>query len=251
MLSYCYDIETGFYYLQTRYYDPTIARFINADSCLTTDSLGLLSYNMFAYCENNPIMATDPTGKYTFLCRELEDDDEKENRTPKLDLELGATFNPINGQAICEYAEMKFGETSTVAESGCAVIALYNALTAKGYSISFEKTLRGCEGVNILPCSLGVWPGAINRFLYCHGVPYEKFCSQRKLQNSMKDGDVAIVTFWTQPFNFNAHTVAVQMINDSYYVYNKGNYNAKVSIYDSLDEVVSGGFIYGGIINTP
>ena len=63
MLSYCYDIETGFYYLQTRYYDPTIARFINADSCLTTDSLGLLSYNMFAYCENNPIMCSDPTGE--------------------------------------------------------------------------------------------------------------------------------------------------------------------------------------------
>ena len=46
--SYCYDIETGFYYLQTRYYDPAIARFINADGYLSTDSTGLLSYNMFA-----------------------------------------------------------------------------------------------------------------------------------------------------------------------------------------------------------
>ena len=62
--SYCYDIETGFYYLQTRYYDPAIARFINADSCLTTNSLGLLSYNMFAYCENNPVMRSDPTGEW-------------------------------------------------------------------------------------------------------------------------------------------------------------------------------------------
>ena len=62
--SYCYDIETGFYYLQTRYYDPTIARFINADGYLSTDSLGLLSYNMFAYCENNPIMCSDPTGSF-------------------------------------------------------------------------------------------------------------------------------------------------------------------------------------------
>ena len=61
--SYCYDIETGFYYLQTRYYDPAIARFINADSCLTTNSLGLLSYNMFAYCENNPVMYSDPAGE--------------------------------------------------------------------------------------------------------------------------------------------------------------------------------------------
>ena len=62
--SYCYDIETGFYYLQTRYYDPTIARFINADGYLTTDVDGLLSANMFAYCENNPIMGSDPTGSF-------------------------------------------------------------------------------------------------------------------------------------------------------------------------------------------
>ena len=31
--GYYYDAETGFYYLQTRYYDPTIGRFINADDC--------------------------------------------------------------------------------------------------------------------------------------------------------------------------------------------------------------------------
>ena len=62
--SYCYDIETGFYYLQTRYYDPTIARFINADGYLTTDVDSILSANMFAYCENNPIMCSDPTGSF-------------------------------------------------------------------------------------------------------------------------------------------------------------------------------------------
>ena len=61
--SYCYDIETGFYYLQTRYYDPAIARFINADGCLTTNSLGLLSYNMFAYCKNNPVNKADYNGR--------------------------------------------------------------------------------------------------------------------------------------------------------------------------------------------
>lgn len=67
MLSYCYDIETGFYYLQTRYYDPTIACFINADCYLSTGATGLLSYNMFAYCENNPVMYTDPTGTISSL----------------------------------------------------------------------------------------------------------------------------------------------------------------------------------------
>ena len=61
--GYYYDNETGFYYLQTRYYDPAIARFINADSYLTTDITGFISSNMFAYCENNPVMYGDSDGE--------------------------------------------------------------------------------------------------------------------------------------------------------------------------------------------
>ena len=61
--GYYYDSETGFYYLQSRYYDPATGRFINADSYASTDATGLLSTNMFAYCENNPVMRVDPTGE--------------------------------------------------------------------------------------------------------------------------------------------------------------------------------------------
>ena len=60
--GYYYDSETGFYYLQSRYYDPEIARFINADSYASTDIVGLLSTNMFSYCENNPVNRSDPSG---------------------------------------------------------------------------------------------------------------------------------------------------------------------------------------------
>ena len=61
--GYYYDAETGFYYLQSRYYDPEIGRFINADSYASTDATGLLSTNMFAYCENDPVNKSDPTGE--------------------------------------------------------------------------------------------------------------------------------------------------------------------------------------------
>ena len=61
--GYYYDAETGFYYLQSRYYDPAICRFINADTFATTDANGFLSANMFAYCENNPIMRVDADGE--------------------------------------------------------------------------------------------------------------------------------------------------------------------------------------------
>ena len=59
--GYYYDSETGFYYLQSRYYDPAIGRFINADSFASTGQ-GFLGYNMFAYCNNNPICFIDDNG---------------------------------------------------------------------------------------------------------------------------------------------------------------------------------------------
>ena len=62
--GYYYDNETGYYYLQSRYYDPNICRFINADifSLVSIDTL--LGINIFIYCQNDPINFIDPTGFY-------------------------------------------------------------------------------------------------------------------------------------------------------------------------------------------
>ena len=59
--SYVYDEETKLYYLQSRYYNPEICRFISADAFVSTVQ-GILGYNMFAYCGNNPVMRVDRTG---------------------------------------------------------------------------------------------------------------------------------------------------------------------------------------------
>lgn len=61
--GYYYDTETGFYYLQSRYYDPVLKRFINADSYASTGQ-GFIGYNMFAYCGNSPVNANDPAGYF-------------------------------------------------------------------------------------------------------------------------------------------------------------------------------------------
>lgn len=53
--GYIYDIETGFYYLRSRYYKPTWNRFLNADT--------IISGNLFAYCRANPIAYSDKNGK--------------------------------------------------------------------------------------------------------------------------------------------------------------------------------------------
>ncbi len=62
--GYVYDEDTTMYYLQTRYYDPTTGRFINADDTAYIGATGTaLSTNIFTYCENNAIMFTDYNGK--------------------------------------------------------------------------------------------------------------------------------------------------------------------------------------------
>ena len=63
--GYYYDSETGFYYLQSRYYDPENHRFINADTYASTDSGDAIACNMFAYCNNNPVVFLDSTGMYS------------------------------------------------------------------------------------------------------------------------------------------------------------------------------------------
>ena len=59
--GYVYDPESGFYYLQSRYYDPEIGRFINADAFASTGQ-GILGNDMFAYCRNNPVNRKDASG---------------------------------------------------------------------------------------------------------------------------------------------------------------------------------------------
>ena len=59
--GYFYDAETGFYYLNSRYYDPGTGRFVNADGYVQTGQ-GMLDKNMFAYCLNNPVMREDADG---------------------------------------------------------------------------------------------------------------------------------------------------------------------------------------------
>ena len=85
--GYYYDRETRLYYLQSRYYDFANCRFINADTYATTNVGSILSYNMFAYCENNPIQRTEVAGMFW---REIEE-------LGKRTVEVAAVIGSVGG----------------------------------------------------------------------------------------------------------------------------------------------------------
>ena len=66
--GYYFDTESNFYYLQSRYYDPVVGRFINADDA---QILGLghnaIGYNLFCYCINCPTSYIDVSGNFGFM----------------------------------------------------------------------------------------------------------------------------------------------------------------------------------------
>ena len=64
--GYYYDIETQLYYLQTRYYDPEIGRFINADDVEILLAKESDNNNLFNYCQGDPINRLEREGKFFF-----------------------------------------------------------------------------------------------------------------------------------------------------------------------------------------
>ena len=66
--GYYYDAETSLYYLQSRYYDPAVGRFVNGDDPeYTINQHGSIEHNLFCYCVNSPANYTDSYGNIAMI----------------------------------------------------------------------------------------------------------------------------------------------------------------------------------------
>ena len=65
--GYYYDVETGLFWLSSRYYSPELCRFISPDDVEYLDPESVNGLNLYCYCKNNPIMYVDPSGHFTLL----------------------------------------------------------------------------------------------------------------------------------------------------------------------------------------
>ena len=69
--SYYYDTESNMYYLSSRYYNPLLARFMTPDSFVNVEKTGEKTYNLYAYCFNNPTSFVDSEGNFAILAARL------------------------------------------------------------------------------------------------------------------------------------------------------------------------------------
>ena len=69
--GYYYDTESGLYYTASRYYDPEAGRFLSPDALdtLTASPSSLTDKNLYAYCDNNPVMRQDSSGEFWSLIK--------------------------------------------------------------------------------------------------------------------------------------------------------------------------------------
>ena len=127
--GYYYDTETGFYYLQSRYYDPITHRFINADSYASTGQ-GFVSTNMFVYCGNNPVIFDDSKGHVRNYCVRMTDGG---GGKPKI-----TTENNKNAQVFYETYKSYIFETSSKYTNKESTYDIYY----KGSFVVSESTRR-------------------------------------------------------------------------------------------------------------
>ena len=140
--SYYYDFETGFYYLNSRYYDPAVKRFINADGSISGVGGDFLGYNQYAYCFNNPINLSDYTGNWPTwgqICKVI---------TGAAIVAIAAATIAATGPILA--AAVTVGYTSCVIAAGgtiaCASVAAVCGASLVGEGITGENPIRDLVG---------------------------------------------------------------------------------------------------------
>ena len=134
--GYYYDQETGLYYLQTRYYDPKVRRFLNADdaSVLTKDPEQLTEKNLYAYCDDNPVMYRDDAGMFAFS------------------VGLGV-LGMVTNVATCYIASKATGQEFGIGDLAVAALAgLVNGVTINNLYVTLTSAF--ISGIGTTICSI-------------------------------------------------------------------------------------------------
>ena len=233
--GYYYDGETGLYYLQSRYYDAGIGRFINADALFSTGQ-GVLGNNMVSFCLNNPINLSDQSG-YAAVHRE------DPSHTHYI-------YNQHNDS----YATLSFG-LANISHSGCGVVAAYNTMKILGRNdTSIERIISYYESTDNLPIGglLGTSPYALESNLINEG--YNVFMTKdvNTYAPLVEIADACIIWYMYHSDEFpyvGAHFVAFNQTNGIGRYYNLySNTNYPHVFNGTCDELLSNHGYYNAVL---
>ncbi len=262
--GYYYDSDTDLYYLQSRYYDANTGRFINADEpALIGANGGMVSNNLFAYCDNNPVMSVDPSGRWYFG---IVSPDHIFILSPQYVYNMIAYANrKLNSVLFANYLQsklapdggminvsqllsrlpyiydqkadyikdMRYGIAS-FGNVGCEIVATYNLLIAIKRptmlnSIIAEFELNNMYYGGIRTCGkLGTDPDDLYRYFNAHKIKYSKTKKIETLKKQLAKDKYGkfIIGYWNKGrYSGTIHTVyAIKRKNSNYIcVYNYGD----------------------------
>ena len=235
--GYYYDVETGFYYLQSRYYDPEVGRFINADEYISTGQ-GILGHNMFAYCLNNPVNRVDPTGELGIINFIVGIVNRIKNSKADEDPSTTTKNKIVNDQAETTGENFEYGFFKT-SWNGCGPIAVHNAKVIKGIDSSLSETISDFQMVNamLLGGALGSNPYFIGWVLRYEGIEYYRVSGTE----NMTLYGTYIVTYWTQ--HNTVHNIALSYTSKGCIAYNVNGGGKSTPNFNLND--ISEGFMCG------
>ena len=248
--GYYYDIETGLYYLQSRYYDPEVGRFTSSDAYISTGQ-SVLGFNMFAYCGNNPVNMTDFQGTCPialfvgglyYLCT-LEDRVAKANyKNNKEKDQTNGSVSTYNKIIDTQYGDVgsnfKYG-CYNVSWNGCEAIALHNALVLSGKNSCLSEVIydfQSCDAM-LFWGFFGSDPRKIGCVLDQYNVQYSKINI-----SEMTEPGIYIISYWskTKYHLYTLHTIAVEYNGTSYLGYNYGNGINPINPVEYEDKFICG-----------
>ena len=219
---------------------------------------------MFAYCNNNPIGNADSEGGRPYNVGMTDGpghDPTKPNpiRSCKEGVGTGPiTTGFVNGQGREEYQDVTFGVFS-FAKNGCGAAGAHNSLLLTGHKSTLRDVLYFFEARRPLSTRVfGIYPWEFAGFYDYHRVSYTRTNNLNALQEHVSSGGTVLITFWNEewtpfgistgaPYLFSgAHTVAIQGVGGTCFVYNASNFGAIAKRVMSIADYIEGGVLISG-----
>jgi len=242
--GYCFDQEIGLYYLQSRYYDACVGRFISGDSKIGVN-LGIQSYALYCYCANSPVLRIDTSGCawWHVLVNVV-------STVVAVAVVVVAVAHIVNAAVSLSQADynkshdtknivydqnkidMKLG-CETFAAMGCGAAATHNAIILAGGSSSLADVVEFMQAHDLTLGFAGVYFTNIQLYLKRKGYSNKIYLTRLKnnIDKNIKNctRKIAILAY---KHSSGGHYIAIQYNknDEKFHIYNGNNNNPVKSV---------------------